>query len=86
MKTYEITDFYGNNTFSLMGEDPIIEAKTGREALKKYIKEKKYSIKVKVSADRNVIFKVTPVVFDNGRKYIDRRNGQRAMWYAQKFD
>ena len=81
MKLYEIENYYGGGTISLMADSPRIEAETGRKALAIYLKQKGISVKVKCSASNNVHFKVTPIVVENGRVYIDRRHGQRALWY-----
>ena len=81
MKTYEIEDYSGTGAITLMQDGLIFNAETGRKALDEYLKTKGANIKVKVSASNDVQFKVTPVVFENGRKYIDRRKGQRASWY-----
>lgn len=81
MKTYEIEDYSGYKAINLLENGSIISADTGRKALDKYLKSVGFNGKVKVSASNIVHFKVTPVVFENDRMYIDRRNGQRAMWY-----
>lgn len=81
MKTYEIEDYSGSKPISLMEDGSIINAETGRKALASYLKSIGFKENVKVSSDNIVHFKVTPIVFENGRKYIDRRNGQRALWY-----
>lgn len=79
MKHYEI---YSALNSTLMSTDPIVEAETGRKALDKYLKSIGFKGKVKVSASSIVHFKTTPVFIDeHGRKWIDRRNGQKAMWY-----
>ena len=83
MKTYEIEDYSGNKPITLMADGSIIQAETGRKALDKYLKAIGFSGKVKVSASNTVHFKVEPIHIDeNGKKWIDRRGGQRAMWYA----
>ncbi len=81
MKTYEIEDYSGNKPITLMEDGAIIQAETGRKALDKYLKQNGIKQKVKVSASSTVHYKVQPIVIENGRKYLDRRNGQRAMWY-----
>lgn len=81
MKTYEIEDYSGNNVINLFEQGKIITAETGRKALDIYLKSNNVKVKVKVSASNIVHYKVTPVVIENGKKYIDRRSGQRAMWY-----
>lgn len=81
MKNYEIEDYSGSKPIALMDNGKIITADTGRKALKSYLKQIGFNGAVKVSGSNIVHFKVTPVVFENGRKYIDRRNGQRALWY-----
>lgn len=82
MRTYEIEDYSGADSISLMQNDPIITAETGRKALDQYLKERGRKHKVKVSGSNTVHYKVTPVHIDeNGKKWIDRRAGQRALWY-----
>lgn len=81
MQQYKIEDYSGTGTISLMGEDPIFEAETGRKALSQYFKKRGINQKVKVSGGSDVHFKVTPIVIENGRVWIDRRGGKRAMWY-----
>lgn len=81
MKTYEIEDYSGLNPIVLMEDGKIINADTGRKALAAYLKSIEFKGKVKVSSSNEVQFKVTPIVIENGRKYIDRRNGQRSLWY-----
>lgn len=75
---YEIFSAIGS-TISLMEQDPIFEAETSRKALDLYLKANKLKCKVKVSASFNVQFKVTPLIYVDGKKYIDGR--KRAMWY-----
>jgi hypothetical protein len=79
MKTFEIYSSISN--LPLMEQNPIIEAKTGRKALDKYLKQIGFKGKVKVSSSNNVHFKTTPIVIENGKRYIDKRNGQRSIWY-----
>lgn len=80
---YEIEDYSGSKPISLMADSPIYEAETGRKALDKYLKEIGFTQKVKVSASSTVHFKVTPIHIDeSGRRWIDRRGGKKAMWYA----
>ena len=81
LKTYEVEDYYKAN-IKLLEDSDLIQAESGRKALDIYLK--KYAgIKVKVSSSNNVYFKVTPIyVDDNGRRWIDRRSGQRALWYT----
>ena len=81
MKTYEIEDYSGNKPITLLEDGAIIDAENGRKALDIYLKKCGLTCKVKVSADNMVHFKVQPIVIENGRKYLDRRNGQRALWY-----
>jgi hypothetical protein len=81
MKTYEIEDYSGMKPIALMQDGSFINADTGRKALDKYLKEIGFKGKVKVSASNDVHFKVSPVVFEDGRKYFDYRNGQRSLWY-----
>lgn len=83
MKIYEIEDYSGINPIALLADSPIIEAETGRKALDTYLKQRGIKQKVKVSSSNTVHFKVTPMFIDeNGRRWIDRRGGQRALWYA----
>lgn len=83
MKTYEIENYSGQNEVSLMADSPIVQAETGRKALDIYLKQINFKGKVKVSSSNIVHFKVTPMFIDeNGKRWIDRRNGQRALWYA----
>ena len=79
MKTFEIYSAIDNRP--LMEENDIVQAETGRKALDKYLKQIGFKGKVKVSASNTVHFKTTPVVIENGKRYIDRRNGQRSVWY-----
>lgn len=81
MKTYEIESYIGN-VFNLLADSPIYSAATGRKALDMHLKKIGFKGKVKCSADRDVQFKVTPVYIDeHGTKWIDRRGGQKALWY-----
>lgn len=77
-RQWEVFSAVGN-TIALMEQDPIFEAETGRKALDMYLKASGLSYKVKVSASNDVHFKVTPILFIDGRKWIDGR--KRAMWY-----
>ena len=79
MKTFEIYSAISN--LPLMEQNPTIEAETGRKALDKYLKQIGFKGKVKVSSSNDVHFKTTPIVIENGRRYIDKRNGQRSIWY-----
>ena len=79
MKTFEIYSAISN--LPLMEQNPIIEAETGRKALDKYLKQIDFKGKVKVSSSNDVHFKTTPIVIENGKRYIDKRNGQRSIWY-----
>lgn len=79
MKTFEIYSAISN--LPLMEQNPTIEAETGRKALDKYLKQIGFKGKVKVSSSNDVHFKTTPIVIENGKRYIDKRNGQRSIWY-----
>lgn len=79
MRTFEIYSAISN--LPLMEQNPIVQAETGRKALDKYLKQIGFTKKVKVSASNNVHFKTTPIVIEDGKRYIDRRNGQRSVWY-----
>jgi len=82
MKTYEIEDYSGHKQIKLLEDGKIIAAETGRKALDIYLKQIGFKQKVKVSASRDVQFSVNPVVIDeNGKLWIDRRGGQRQLWY-----
>lgn len=82
MNTYEIEDYSGNKPIALMESGSVITAETGRKALDIYLKQSGYNVKVKVSASNTVHFKVEPIHIDeNGKKWIDRRKGKRALWY-----
>jgi hypothetical protein len=82
MKTYEIEDYSGNSTINMLADGPVYYAQTGRKALDQHLKKIGFKGKVKCSADRDVHFKVTPIYIDGrGTKWIDRRKGQRALWY-----
>jgi len=79
MKTYQIFDGYHT---ALLDEFPIIEAKTGKEAILKLIKERGYKIKsIKRSALNDVKFSATHFIEDNGCKY---KQGN-TVWYAPTF-
>lgn len=78
-RLFRIEDFSGNNTFKLMDESPLIEAKNNSDALKKYLKKHNMNVKVKCSADNNVQFGITPMVKYNGQILIDGR--KRMSWY-----
>ena len=76
MKKYEIFDSYNNK---LLHDYPVIEAKTGKEAVMKLIRKKGYSIKnIHRSADNIVHFKAQSFIEKDGRKY---KSGN-AIWYA----
>jgi hypothetical protein len=83
MKSYEIYSAISN--LPLMEHNPVFEAETGRKALDKYLKSINFDKKVKVSASNDVHFKTTPIVIENGKRYIDRRNGQRSVWYQIQY-
>jgi len=84
MKTFEIYSAISN--LPLMESNPVIEAETGRKALDKYLKQIGFTKRVKVSASNDVHFKTTPIVIENGKRYIDKRNGQRSVWYQIQND
>lgn len=79
MKKFEIYSAISN--LPLMEQNPYFEAKTGRKALELYLKSINFKGKVKVSASNDVHFKTTPIVIEGDKRYIDRRNGQRSVWY-----
>ena len=86
MKTYQIEDYYNKSVINLFAENEnVIEAETGRKALDKYLKAKNINVKVKVSASRDVHFKVCPVVIENGKLFLDFRGGKRALWYQVQY-
>lgn len=78
-RLFRIEDFSGNGCISLLAENPLIEAKTGKEALNKYFKENNINVKVKCSADNDVHFGITPMIKYNGQILIDGR--KRKSWY-----
>ena len=78
-RLFQIEDFSGQNTYSLMGKSPIIEAKSNSEALKKYLKQNNLDFKVKCSADNDVQFGIIPMIMYNGNLLIDGR--KKKTWY-----
>jgi hypothetical protein len=78
-KAFEIGNYY-NESKPLLEEDEVIYASTGRMALDKYLKENNINVKVKVSGDDFVHFCVTPIVFIDGKKYLDTKR-RRQLWY-----
>lgn len=70
---------YDSRSNTLLSEDPIYEAKTGRKALEAHLKKINFRGQVKVSASNDVHFKVTPLIIENGVRYY---NGmKKALWY-----
>jgi hypothetical protein len=65
----------------LFTTNPIIEAETGRKALDKFLKQNNLPTKVKVSSDTIVDYKVTPIVFKDGKMFYD--GSKRALWYKK---
>jgi hypothetical protein len=78
MPQYEVYDARSSQLFS---DSSIFTADTGRKALQQYLEKIKFSQRVKASSSNDVTFKVSPVCFENGRMYYDRRGGRRALWY-----
>jgi len=78
MKTYEI---YDARCSTLLSDDPVYTAETGRKALDMHLKAIGFNGKVKVSGANEVHFKVSPVAIVDGRKYLDFRGGKRCVWY-----
>lgn len=78
MKTYLIYD--GENT-NLFADDLIIEAKTGKEAILKHLKNTGRNYKIKRSKGNDVIFKAQGIRIKGGLHY---RDGN-AIWYAIVF-
>ena len=75
-KLFEIYNGFNSN---LLSDDIIIKAKTGKEAVKKLLKQLniKYT-KIKCSGDNDVMIKTTPFYFgENGKKYKD---GHISWW------
>lgn len=78
LRLFQIDDFSGNS-FKLMGDSPMIEAKNNKDALNKYLKRIGADFKVKCSADNDVHFGITPMIKHQGRILIDGR--KRMSWY-----
>lgn len=76
MKKYQIYDGENSNLFS---DYPIIEAKTGKEALLIYLKKTGRNYNLRRSKDNNVLFRATPFYEENGTKYKDGNN----VWYKR---
>lgn len=73
---YQIYDGENNNLFS---DYPIIEAKTAKEAILKYLKNSNRDYKIRRSASNDVLFRATPFTEKNGAKI---RAGND-VWYAK---
>jgi hypothetical protein len=76
MKIYQIYD--GENN-SLFADCPLVEGKTGKDAILKYLEKTNRKYKLKRSSGNNVIFRATGVI-QEGERLI--RNGND-IWYAK---
>lgn len=78
-RLFRIDDFYSNSNISLLEENPLIEGKNNKDALKNYLKKQGLKVNVKCSSDNNVHFGITPMIKHNGQILIDGR--KRMSWY-----
>lgn len=76
MEHFQVYDSRNN---TLLAENPIYEAPTGRKALEKHLKKINFKGQVKVSASNDVHFKVTPLTIIDGVRYYNR--SKKALWY-----
>ena len=75
MKTYQIYD----GEAGLFKDYPVVEAKTGKEAILKYLKSTGRNYKIKRSKDNSVIFKAQVFYIKNGIRY----RGGNEIWYKK---
>ena len=75
MNKYEI---YDGQKGGLFDDYPIIEAKTGKEAIEKHLAKTGRKYKLRRSKDNNVIFKATQFVEERGK----RIKIGNVVWYA----
>lgn len=77
MKTYQIYDGEGSSMFADL---PLVEAKTGKEAILKHLAKTGRKYKIRRSAGMNAIFRATAIT-QEGERLI--RNGND-IWYAKQ--
>lgn len=73
---YQIYDVEDDN---LMSDYPIVEAKTGKEAILKYLKKTGRNYKIRRSGGNDVLFRATPFIEKDGVKIRAGNN----VWYAK---
>jgi len=66
---YEIFDAQ-NSALSLLGDWPIFQANRPIDAARKYLESIGEHTRPTVSGDRHVRLVLTPITYENGRKYI----------------